>query len=128
MLARRFFVVGLTVAWAGCYQDLDYSHIKCDVTAESPCPDGLVCHEGLCADPNALDAPVSEADAAMEDVSYSDQSPLDTATETAPSADLTTPPVDVDRAPDGGAAEEPGAVSGDSDGGAPADGSSTSQR
>ena len=120
MFARRFFVVGLTVAWAGCYQDLDYSHIKCDVTAESPCPDGLVCHKGLCADPNALDAPVSEADAAMEDVASSDQSPLDAATETSPSADLAAPPVYVDGAPDGGAAEAPGELSGASDGGASA--------
>jgi hypothetical protein len=107
MSARRFFVVGLTVAWAGCYQDLDYSRIKCDITAENPCPDGLVCHKGLCTDPNALDAPVSDAGAAMEDVASFDQPPLDAATEP---SDLATPQVDLGGAPDGGAPDEPGEV------------------
>jgi hypothetical protein len=47
---------------AGCYRDLDYSKIKCDVNKTPACPDGYVCGaNGLCAPVAApVDAPVAD--------------------------------------------------------------------
>jgi hypothetical protein len=123
--AWRFLVVGLTLASAGCYRDLDYSHIKCDVTAKNPCPDGYLCNPaGLCdralgaPDASVIDAGPSMADTAPFDWLQPDATTLD---ESSP-VDLSTPQVDVasvvDTTLDGAASDKPQESSSGSDVGA----------
>lgn len=32
----------------GCYDELDYNHIECDINSSGACPGGYVCNAGLC--------------------------------------------------------------------------------
>jgi streptogramin lyase len=45
----------------GCYSELDYNHIECDVNANGACPGGYACTSGLCVKETA------NTDAAMLD-------------------------------------------------------------
>ena len=61
MQCRMAIVAGLWLGSTGCYKDLDFSNIKCDLTAKPACPDGLVCSAGLCVKlPAAVDGPAAE--------------------------------------------------------------------
>jgi virginiamycin B lyase len=54
-------VAGLLASSVGCYRDLDYSNIKCDITATPACPDGLMCSAGLCVKaPEVIDGSADE--------------------------------------------------------------------
>jgi hypothetical protein len=58
---RMVLVTSLLVASVGCYRDLDYSNIKCDITATPACPDGLMCSAGLCVKaPEVIDGSSAE--------------------------------------------------------------------
>lgn len=47
----------------GCYDELDFSHIECDVSDRGGCPSGYVCSAGLCVKGTA-----NTADAALVDL------------------------------------------------------------
>jgi virginiamycin B lyase len=61
MQLRMAIVAGLGLASAGCYRDLDYGDIKCDINAKPACPDGFQCSAGVCVKVTAVDALVTEA-------------------------------------------------------------------
>jgi hypothetical protein len=93
--AWRFLIVGLTLASFGCYRDLDYSQIECDVTAKNPCPDGYLCSAvGLCDRAlGALDASVTEVGPSIADIAPFEELPPDATTlDASPPVDLSTPP------------------------------------
>jgi len=55
-------LLGGLLLWAGCYRELDFTKIECDVNAKSSsCPDGYQCSAGLCAKASgAADAATTE--------------------------------------------------------------------